>query len=74
MNLSTSWKNYLLSCNSSLNDCNYILGELTTAASEDKCVDIAQSIRKGTFLVKVTDQPQPSIVHSSSYAEGNAIE
>ena len=74
MNLSTSWKNYLLSCNSSLNDCNYILGELTTAASEDKCVDIAQSLRKGTFFVKVTDQPQPSIVHSFAYAEGNSNE
>ena len=74
MNLSTTWKNYLLSCKSPLNDCNYILNEFTTAASEDKCVDIAQSLRKGTFLVKVTDQPHPSIVHSFSYAEGNSIE
>ena len=74
VNYQTTCKNYILSGNLSTSSCNNILNELTAAASEDKCVDIATVIRQGAFFVKVTDQPQPSIVHSFCYADGNDVE
>ena len=56
-------------------ECNNIRKELTTATSEEKCVDIATAIHQGgVFSVKVSGQSQPSIVHTFPYAEGNAKE
>lgn len=74
MNLRTTWKQLILRARLSSEENNQIISDLSTAANDTKCMDIAKVIRNGAFFVKVKDQLQLSLVHSFSQAEGNAME
>jgi hypothetical protein len=74
MNLHTTWQHLILQARLSSEENHQITSDLSTAANDTKCMDIAKVIRNGAFFVKAKDQLQPSLVHSFSQAEGNSTE
>ena len=70
MNYATTWKQLLLSNQATADEMRNIRTSMAYAATPESRLYLAATLRKGAFLVKITGQFAPVLVHSVSFANG----